>query len=145
MIKKTLNDTFSKKEVKRINGMLHKNDAIHQNSYSDFINETSRDNIFFVYFYNKKPVGFLSYGTNNFVDENCIRIQFIFVNKKYRHRGIAGTLRSAFIKFIKSEGKIKKIETLSKGKPEMYEKYGFQISQTLKAQPPYKVYELNLK
>ena len=144
MIKTTLNDIFSKKEVKGINGMLHKNDAIHQNSYSDLINKTSRDNIFFVYFYNKKPIGFLSYYTNNFTDENYIQISFIFVNKKYRHRGIADTLRSAFIKFIKSEGNIEKIYTLSKAKPEMYKKYGFQISQTRKAQPPYEMYELNL-
>lgn len=140
MIKTTLNDTFTKKEVERINGMLHKNDAIHQNCRCTF---ASSNAIFFVYFYNKKPVGFLSY-TNYLPDENYIKINFIFINKKYRHRGIAGILRSDLIEFVKNEDNIKRIETLSKGKPEMYQKYGFQISQTRKAQPPYKVYELNL-
>ena len=87
MIKTTLNDTFTKKEVERINGMLHKNDAIHQNCRCTF---ASSNAIFFVYFYNKKPVGFLSY-TNYLPDENYIKINFIFINKKYRHRGIAAS------------------------------------------------------
>jgi GNAT superfamily N-acetyltransferase len=155
MILSSQDSEFTKKTKKRIYGMARAF-CKETGAFVPLHISTLNSDPCFIYFKNNKPIAYIYGGVwlhDRFKNSNCFRIWSLFVNKKYRRRGIANKLRTHLIEYVKCNKKCSKIVTLSKGNPDIYYNLNFINATTktkngevaiMKSENGYMIYELNL-